>query len=83
MPDSKPPKIILFSAPGCTYCRMAKQYFQQKRLKFKEIDVSRDASAARDAVRYSGSTGVPVILINGRVVRGFDRKKIDQLLSQR
>ena len=34
-------------------------------------------------VRLSGQQGVPVVLIDGQVVVGFNRPLIDQLLSQR
>jgi glutaredoxin len=60
---------------------MAKQYFRQKGIKFKDVDVSRDPAAARDMVRRSGQQGVPVIDIGGRIVIGFDRVKIDKHLS--
>lgn len=75
------PKVIVFSTPTCTYCNMAKQYFRQKNVKFTDVDVSRDMSAARDMVRRSGQTGVPVIDIGGRIIVGFNRPKIDQLLG--
>lgn len=77
----KQPKVILFTTPSCTYCRTAKQYLRQRGVRFKDIDVSRDASAARDMVRRSGQSGVPVIQIGGKVIVGFDRPKIDSLLG--
>lgn len=75
------PKIVIFTTPTCVFCRKAKEYFQSKRLKFKEIDVSKDLAAAQDMVRRSGQMGVPVILINNHVVVGFDVGRIERLLS--
>jgi glutaredoxin-like YruB-family protein len=75
------PKVIVFSTPTCTYCNMAKQYFRQKHVKFTDVDVSRDMSAARDMLRRSGQAGVPVIDIGGKIVVEFNRPKIDQLLG--
>jgi len=48
---------------------------------FKDIDVSRDRAAARDMVRRSGQQGVPVIDINGKIIVGFNRVKIDRELG--
>jgi glutaredoxin len=45
------------------------------------VDVSRDPAAARDMVRRSGQSGVPVIDIGGRIIVGFDRPKINKLLG--
>lgn len=82
MSESKPqPRVIVFSTPTCTYCNMAKKYFREKGIKFKDVDVSRDAAAARDMVRRSGQQGVPVIDIGGKIVVGFDRPKIDKYLG--
>jgi glutaredoxin-like YruB-family protein len=82
MPESKPqPHVIVFSTPTCTYCNIAKKYFREKGVKFKDVDVSRDAAAARDMVRRSGQQGVPVIDIGGKIVVGFDRPKIEKYLG--
>jgi glutaredoxin 3 len=81
MSDKKYPRVILFTTPTCSFCKTAKGYFRQKGVPFKDVDVSRDAAAARDMVRRSGQQGVPVIDIGGKIVVGFDRPKIDRLLG--
>jgi len=82
MTDAKPqPRVIVFSTPTCTYCNLAKKYFRDKGVKFKDVDVSRDQTAARDMLRRSGQQGVPVIDIGGKIIVGFDRPKIDKLLG--
>ena len=82
MTETKPqPRVIVFSTPTCSFCNMAKKYFREKGIKFKDVDVSRDPVAARDMVRRSGQQGVPVIDIGGKIVVGFDRPKIDRYLG--
>ena len=77
----KQPRVIIFTTPTCTYCRAAKRYLRQRGIRFKDVDVSRDPAAARDMVRRSGQSGVPVLDIGGKIVVGFNREKIDQLLG--
>lgn len=77
----KQPRVIIFTTPTCSYCNMAKQYFRRNRIRFKDVDVSRDQAAARDLVRRSGQMGVPVIDINGKIIVGFDKPKINDLLG--
>jgi S1-C subfamily serine protease len=48
---------------------------------YKEYDVSRDSAAAEEMVNLTGQMGVPVIIINGQAVVGFDRTRIRDLLS--
>ena len=82
MLETKPqPRVIVFSTPTCTYCNMAKKYFKEKGIRFKDVDVSKDMAAARDMVRRSGQQGVPVIDIGGKIVVGFDRPKINKYLG--
>jgi glutaredoxin 3 len=75
------PKVIVFSTPTCAYCNQAKRYFREKNIRFTDVDVSRDQSAARDMLRRTGQMGVPVILINNKPIVGFDRPKINQILN--
>ncbi|MCG3211756.1 MAG: hypothetical protein FOGNACKC_05402 [Anaerolineae bacterium] len=75
------PRVIVFSTPTCTYCNAAKRYFREHNIKFRDVDVSKDPVAARDMVRRSGQQGVPQIDIGGRIIVGFDRPKINQLLG--
>ncbi len=75
------PKVIVFSTPTCSFCNAAKRYFREKNVRFTDVDVSRDMSAARDMQRKTGQTGVPVILINNRPIVGFDKPKIMKMLN--
>lgn len=75
-------KVIIFTTPTCSFCNAAKRYFREKRIRFKEVDVSRDLTALRDMQRRTGgNTGVPVILINNKPIIGFDKAQIDRLLN--
>jgi glutaredoxin-like YruB-family protein len=76
-------RVIVFSTPTCSYCNMAKQYFRRNKIRFKDVDVSRDPAAARDLVRRTGQMGVPVIDINGKLIVGFDKPQINRLLDIR
>lgn len=75
------PKVIVFSTPTCTFCNQAKRYFKEKNIRYTDVDVSKDQSAARDMMHRTGQMGVPVILINNKTIIGFDRNKINQMLS--
>lgn len=74
-------RVLVFTTPTCPWCTRVKQYLRQHNVRFREIDVSRDAAAARDLVRRTGQMGVPVVEIDGRPIVGFDKPKIDKLLG--
>jgi len=74
-------KVIVYSTPTCPWCTKAKQYLKQVGVDFEEKDVSVDVRAAKEMVELTKQMGVPVIVIDGNPVVGFDKKRIDQLLG--
>ncbi len=79
--NARSPKVIVFTTPTCTYCTQVKRYLREKQVKFKEVDVSRDAKAAMDMQRKTHQQGVPQLWIDNKPIVGFDRPKIDQMLN--
>ncbi len=78
---TKQTSVVVFSTPTCPWCKKVKSYLKSHNITFKDIDVSRDANAARDMVRRTGQQGVPVVLIGNRTVVGFNKALIDKLLE--
>lgn len=74
--------VKIYTTPGCHFCHKAKEYFKSRRIQYEEIDVSRDMAKGKEMIEKSGQIGVPVIEIDGKIVIGFDRPKIDKYLRQ-
>ena len=80
--EGKTPKsVTVYSTPSCSWCNTIKLYLRKNKIPFRDVDVSRDESAAQAMVRKSGQQGVPQTEINGRIVVGFDQKKLNELLE--
>jgi glutaredoxin 3 len=60
---------------------MAKEFLSQKGVLYTEKNVSRDPKAASE-LQQLGQRGVPVILVDGHMVVGFDRPQLERLLAQ-
>ncbi|MCL4374785.1 NrdH-redoxin [Patescibacteria group bacterium] len=60
---------------------MLKDYLRQKRVEFKEINVAQDGAWAKKMVEKSGQMGVPQLWINGQVVVGFNRPRLETLIE--
>lgn len=73
-------QIKVYSTPSCPYCSMAKRYLDSKNIGYEEVDVSIDKIAATELVNKSGQRGVPVLDIDGNIVVGFDKDRIDSFL---
>ncbi len=80
--DEKPQKrVTVYSTPTCTWCNALKTHLKTNGIRFTDVDVSRDQSAAEAMVRKSGQQGVPQTDINGQIIVGFDKSKINTLLG--
>lgn len=75
--------ITVYSTTWCAFCHAAMQYFDKLGVKYTSVDVEKDAQAAQTMVHKSGQMGVPVIDIDGTIIVGFDRPKIDQTLREK
>ena len=75
--------VIVYTTPTCGYCHQVKNYLNQRQVPFVEHDVSLEVQAAERMVRLSGQRGVPVVVIDGQMVLGFNQPQIDGLLAQR
>ena len=60
---------------------MAKEFLSQKGYKFTEYDVTKDRAALDEMVKISGARSVPVIAACNEVMVGFDRTRLEQMLS--
>lgn len=63
--------VTVYSTPTCPYCVYAKDFFKKHGIEYKDVDVSRDRTAAMEMIHKSGQMGVPVIDIDGAITVGF------------
>ncbi len=73
--------ITVYSTSWCGFCHAAKQYFDKLGIDYTDKDVEHDRTAAQESVNKSGQMGIPVIDIDGTIIVGFDRPKIDAALQ--
>ena len=74
-------EVKVFSTATCPYCQKAKAYLDEKGVKYENIDISGNPGAVEEMISLSGQMGVPVIIIDDKVVVGFDKEAIDNALQ--
>ena len=68
--------VTIYTTPTCHFCHMAKEFFDEKGVKYTNYDVSVDATKRQEMIQLTGQLGVPVIVIEGDTMVGFDRLKL-------
>lgn len=80
--EKKPQKrVTVYSTPTCTWCNTLKRHLDQNGIRYRDVDVSKDQKSAEAMVKKSGQQGVPQTDINGQIIVGFDKVKINSLLG--
>ena len=74
-------KIIIYTTPTCAYCKMTKAFFKEHNVTYEEKDVANNHDLAEEMVKKSGQMAVPVIDIDGKILVGFDKEGLSQLLN--
>lgn len=76
-------QVNIYTTPTCGWCKLAKAYFQEKKVKYQEYDVTQNNEAAHEMIHKSGQRGVPVIIIDDEVIVGFDKTGIEMTLKDK
>ena len=74
-------KVKVYSTKTCPWCHKTKEFLNDKKVKFDDIDVGADQKAANEMVEKSGQMGVPVTDIDGKIIVGFDKEAIEKALA--
>ena len=75
-------KVVIYSTPTCPYCRRAKEYFKEKEIDFIDYNVAENREKAQEMIKKSGQMGVPVIVIDGEIIIGFNQVLVEKLLAK-
>ncbi len=73
--------VTVYTTPTCTWCTTIKRHLDHYGIRYREINVAADQKAAEEMVKKSGQQGVPQTDINGQMVVGFDKTRINSLLG--
>jgi len=66
-------KIIIYTSDNCSFCHSAKEIFKEKKLKFEEINISKDDKLKNEMIKKSnGMMTVPQIFINSKHIGGYE-----------
>lgn len=75
--------VTVYSTPTCVFCRALKEYLKGKKISYKEKDLTQDMEAQKWVLDHTGQLAVPVTDIDGNIVIGFDRSKIESILREK
>lgn len=63
--------VVMYATEWCPYCARARAYFKRTNTAYVEHDIEKSAEARAEFKRLGGR-GVPLILVGGEKLRGFN-----------
>jgi glutaredoxin 3 len=80
--------VVMYTTSWCPYCTRARKLFDDKGVKYTEIDVEAVEGARAEMQQRAGRTSVPQIFVGNRHLGGYDdtsalerRGELDPLLA--
>lgn len=68
--------IVLYGAVWCPYCEQTRQLLASHNVDYCEYDIERSAEGFRQYESLGGG-GVPLLLFNDEVIRGYNKPAIE------
>ena len=75
-PSDTEKRVVMYSTQWCGYCRKAREYFKDNKIRYKEKDIEKSSRAKKEYDRLKGS-GVPLIMVGKNKIQGFDLSKFE------
>jgi glutaredoxin len=75
-----PEGVVLYATDWCGYCRKTREFFKQNNIAYVEYDIEKSAEGRAQYDQLNGS-GIPLIVIRGQVLRGYDPRALKNALQ--
>jgi len=78
----RPGEVTIYTTPTCPWCHKAKAWLRDKKIRYREVDVTSDRNGLDEMVKRSGQTGVPVIVVGDEVIVGFNQNRLNEIFKE-
>jgi len=73
-------KVVLYATQWCGYCEKTRKLFDQRNIEYIELDIEKSIEGQLEFDELGGS-GIPLVVIKGRVVEGYAPKAVLNLYN--
>lgn len=73
--------VKIYSTKTCHFCKDVKNFLTENKIEYQTIDVGESLSDRKDMIELSGQMGVPVTVINDKVIVGFNKDALKKALD--
>lgn len=70
-------QVVLYATTWCGYCKKVREFMKQNGIEYTEYDIEK-SSKGHSQYKELGGRGVPLMVVNGNVIRGYNPRAILQ-----
>jgi len=74
--------VKLYTAPMCSRCIRVKEFLNFIDVNYEEVNIEEKQSAKKELEKLTGQKEAPVLSVGDKVVEGFDRELIVEVLEE-
>jgi glutaredoxin-like YruB-family protein len=73
--------VIVYTTSWCGWCRKTLAFLDKNGIDYENRDIEADDAWRDELEEKTGSTSIPVVEIDGEIIRGYDPQRMRQLLE--
>jgi glutaredoxin-like YruB-family protein len=74
-------KVVIYSTHPCPWCKKTKEFLRANKISFTNKFVDTSKKNADEMIKVSGQQAVPVTVINGKVIVGYNESSLRKALG--
>lgn len=75
-------EVVLYATDWCGYCRLTRKFLADKGIAYTEFDIEK-SDEGRKQYRELDGRGIPLMSVNGTIIRGYDSEGIRAALVKK
>ena len=75
------PEVVVYTTTWCGWCRKTLAFLDERGVRYVNKDIEANDWNREELIEKTGRTSIPVVEINGELIRGFNADRMEQLLS--
>jgi mycoredoxin len=74
-------EVVVYTTSWCGWCRKTLAFLDKEGVSYENRDIEADETWRDELIEKTGGTTIPVVEIDGQIIRGYDPTRMAQLLS--
>lgn len=74
-------EVVVYTTSWCGWCRKTLAFLDEQGVVYENRDIEADDSYREELIDKTGTTTIPVVEIDGEIIRGYDPRRMAELLS--